>query len=219
MQAKIFEPKADKARKVVLPTHIAETSITIDGVIYAIGPGFVKENPYNPCPAMESLVVVPCFGAAANQCAGRVEEYAVPEIQTTNIANVVRLLKPVGINDLIAFDCLDPRPGDALNRPLDLVYALGALNNRSELTKNGPRMAEFPMDGMFSKAILESEKHQCTKELLLMASMLSESRSIFYRPKDKALHADCARLDFVQPGGDPFTHLHAISWLFRVNPL
>ncbi|MBW0559188.1 hypothetical protein O181_098903 [Austropuccinia psidii MF-1] len=71
MQAKIFEPTPDKVRNVVLATNVAETSITIDGVVYVIDPGFVKQNSYNPCTGMESLVLVACFRAAANQHAGR----------------------------------------------------------------------------------------------------------------------------------------------------
>ncbi|MBW0578754.1 hypothetical protein O181_118469 [Austropuccinia psidii MF-1] len=67
MHAKIFKPTADKARNVGLATNIAETSITIDGVVYGIDRGLVKEKPYNPCPAMQSLVVVP----VPNNCAGK----------------------------------------------------------------------------------------------------------------------------------------------------
>ena len=59
MQAKIFEPTPPGARKVVLATNIAETSITIDGVVFVIDPGFVKQNTYNPRTGMSSLVVVP----------------------------------------------------------------------------------------------------------------------------------------------------------------
>ena len=59
MQAKIFEPTPEGARKVVLATNIAETSITIDGVVFVIDPGFVKQNTYNPRTGMSSLVVVP----------------------------------------------------------------------------------------------------------------------------------------------------------------
>ena len=62
MQAKIFEPTPEGARKVVLATNIAETSITIDGVVFVIDPGFVKQNSYNPRTGMSSLIVVPvCF--------------------------------------------------------------------------------------------------------------------------------------------------------------
>lgn len=59
MQAKIFEPTPDGARKVVLATNIAETSITIEGVVFVIDPGFVKQNSYNPRTGMSSLIVVP----------------------------------------------------------------------------------------------------------------------------------------------------------------
>ena len=46
--------------QVVLATNIAETSLTIDGIIYVIDPGFCKMKSYNPRSGMESLVVVPC---------------------------------------------------------------------------------------------------------------------------------------------------------------
>lgn len=62
MQAKIFEPTPEGARKVVLATNIAETSITIDGVVFVIDPGFVKQNSYNPRTGMASLSVVPVSG-------------------------------------------------------------------------------------------------------------------------------------------------------------
>jgi pre-mRNA-splicing factor ATP-dependent RNA helicase DHX16 len=229
MQAKIFEPTPEGARKVVLATNIAETSITIDGVVFVIDPGFVKQNSYNPRTGMSSLVVVPCSRASANQRAGRagrvgpgkafrlytkwaynneLEANTVPEIQRTNLGMVVLLLKSLGINDLIGFEFMDPPPGETLMRALELLYALGALNDRGELTKLGRRMAEFPVDPMLSKAIIASEEYSCTDEVLTIISMLSESASLFYRPKDKKLHADQARQNFVRAGGDHFTLLN-----------
>lgn len=229
MQAKIFEPTPPGARKVVLATNIAETSITIDGITFVIDPGFVKQNSYNPRTGMSALSVVPCSRASVNQRAGRagrvgpgkcfrlftkwayqneLEENTVPEIQRTNLANVVLLLKSVGINDLLNFDFLDPPPTDTLIRSLELLYALGALNDRGELTKLGRRMAEFPVDPMMSKAILTSEEYHCTEEVLSIVSMLAESASLFFRPKDKKLHADRARQTFFRPGGDHFTLLN-----------
>lgn len=59
MQTKIFEPTPPGARKVVLATNIAETSLTIDGIKYVIDPGFSKQNSYNARTGMESLVVTP----------------------------------------------------------------------------------------------------------------------------------------------------------------
>lgn len=204
LQAKIFEPTPPGARKVVLATNIAETSITIDGVVYVIDPGFVKQNSYNPRTGMESLTVVPvscgllswwnapvplslanCFGvapfhqcskAAAGQRAGRagrvgpgkcfrlftklafaneLEEDTVAEIQRTNLGSAILLLKSLGINDLLSFEFIDPPPEETLRRSLELLYALGALNDRGELTKLGRRMSEFVsvLGGRLSRTI------------------------------------------------------------------
>ena len=71
MQAKVFEPTPAGARKVVLATNIAETSLTIDNIIYVIDPGFEKQNSYNARTGMESLIVTPVSKASANQRAGR----------------------------------------------------------------------------------------------------------------------------------------------------
>ena len=165
--------------QVVLATNIAETSLTIDGIIYVIDPGFCKQNSYNARTGMESLVVTPISKAAANQRAGRagrvapgkcfrlytawayqyeLEENTIPEIQRTNLGNVVLLLKSLGINDLMRFDFMDPPPHETLVLALEQLYALGALNHLGELTKLGRKMAEFPVDPMLSKMIIASEK-------------------------------------------------------------
>lgn len=217
LQAKIFEPTPEGARKVVLATNIAETSLTIDGIKYVIDPGFVKMKSYNPRTGMESLLVTPISKASANQRAGRsgrtgpgkcfrlytaynyyqdLEDNTVPEVQRTNLANVVLSLKSLGIHDLLNFDFMDPPPSEALLKALELLYALGALNKLGELTKVGRRMAEFPLDPMLSKMIVASEKHKCSEEIITIAAMLSIGNSIFYRPKDKQVHADTARMRF-----------------------
>ena len=71
MQTKIFEPTPPDARKVILATNIAETSLTIDGVKHVIDRGFVKENVYNPKTGIDSLNVIPISRAAAGQRSGR----------------------------------------------------------------------------------------------------------------------------------------------------
>lgn len=222
MQAKIFEPTQEGARKVVIGTNIAETSLTIDGICYVIDTGFCKQKSYNPRTGMESLIVTPVSKAAANQRAGRagrtqpgkcfrlytawsfqheLEDNTVPEIQRTNMGNVVLMLKSLGINDLLHFDFMDRPPAETLMRALEQLYALGALNDRGELTKLGRRMAEFPLDPMMSKTVLASENYQCTNEILTVVSMLSIGSSVFYRPKDRAVHADNAKLNFARGGG------------------
>lgn len=66
-QSRIFEPTPPGARKIVLATNIAETSLTIDGIKYVIDPGFAKQNSYNPRTGMESLVVTAISKASAEQ--------------------------------------------------------------------------------------------------------------------------------------------------------
>ena len=230
LQSKIFEPTPPGARKVVLATNIAETSLTIDGIVYVIDPGFVKENVYNSHTGMESLVVTPCSRASANQRSGRagrvgpgkcfrlytryafyneLDENTTPEIQRTNLNSVVLLLKSLGINQLIEFDFMDPPPAETLIRALEQLYALGALNDRGELTKIGRQMAEFPTDPMLAKSILAADKYGCVEEVLSIIAMLGEASALFYRPKDKKIHADSARARFtIKDGGDHFSLLN-----------
>ncbi|XP_053377827.1 pre-mRNA-splicing factor ATP-dependent RNA helicase DHX16-like isoform X1 [Mercenaria mercenaria] len=232
LQAKIFDPTPPGARKVVLATNIAETSLTVDGIKYVLDPGFSKQNSYNARTGMDSLVVTPVSKASANQRAGRagrvsagkcfrlytawaykneLEDNTIPEIQRTNLGNVVLILKSLGINDLVHFDFMDPPPHETLVLALEQLYALGALNHKGELTKLGRRMAEFPVDPMLSKMILASEKYKCSKEILTITAMLSVNNSVFYRPKDKVVHADTARQNFFLPGGDHMTLMNVYN--------
>ena len=83
----------------------------------------------------------------------------MPEIQRTNLGNVVLMLKSLGINDLLNFDFMDPPPAETLLRALEMLYALGALNDKGELTKLGRKMAEFPLDPQMSKLLVASDKY------------------------------------------------------------
>jgi len=230
LQQRIFDPTPPKCRKVVLATNIAETSLTIDNIVYVIDPGYVKENRYTAATNMESLVAVPISRASANQRAGRagrtgpgktfrlytkwafyndLPESTTPEIQRTNLNSVVLLLKSLGINDLINFDFMDPPSPDMLVRSLEQLYALGALNDKGELTKVGRQMAEFPTDPMLAKAVLAADKEGCVDEILSIIAMLGEASALFYRPKDKKLQADAARARFtIKEGGDHLTYLN-----------
>ncbi|XP_077047341.1 pre-mRNA-splicing factor ATP-dependent RNA helicase DHX16 isoform X9 [Agelaius phoeniceus] len=246
LQARIFQPTPPGARKVVVATNIAETSVTIDGIVYVLDPGFCKQKSYSARTGMESLVVTPCSKASANQRAGRagrvapgkcfrlytawafqheLEETAVPEIQRADLGALVLLLKSLGINDLIHFDFLDPPPHETLVLALEQLYALGALNHLGELTTLGRRMAELPVEPMLAKMILASEQYGCTEEVLTVAAMLSVNNAVFYRPKDKVLHADSARVAFSVPGGDHLVLLnvynqwvasgHSLQWCYE----
>jgi pre-mRNA-splicing factor ATP-dependent RNA helicase DHX16 len=231
LQSKIFEPTSKDARKVVLATNIAETSLTIDGIVYVIDPGFVKENVYNPTTGMSKLVTVACSRASANQRSGRagrvgpgkcfrlytkwaymneMEESTTPEIQRTNLNSTVLLLKSLGINDLLTFDFMDPPPTETLIGALNQLYALSALNDRGELTKVGRQMAEFPTDPQVARAIIASNDLGSSDEVLSIMAMLGESSALFFRPKgEQRVHADSARARFtIKEGGDHLTYLN-----------
>ena len=141
-QAKIFEPTPPNARKVVLATNIAETSLTIDGICYVIDCGFNKQKSFQPRSGMESLLVTPISQAASQQRSGRagrtqpgkcfrlftawsyqneLEANTVPEIMRTNMCHVVLQLKSLGIDDLLNFDFMDRPPADTLIRALELA--------------------------------------------------------------------------------------------------
>jgi HrpA-like RNA helicase len=231
MQQKIFETTPSGARKVVLATNIAETSLTIDGIVYVIDTGFVKENVYNPTTGMESLVVTPCSRASADQRAGRAGRVGpgkcfrlftkwayfhelpanpTPEILRTNLASVVLLLLSLGINDLLNFDFMDPPASETLIKSLELLYALGALNSKGQLTLIGRQMAEFPTSPLQAKVLLSSGKFNCTEEVLTIVAMLDESASLFFRPKEKKLLADSAREAF-KKSSDHLTLLEIYS--------
>lgn len=224
-QAKIFEPVPSGTRKVVLATNIAETSITINGISYVIDPGYVKQNVYNPLTGMDSLVVVPSLRASADQRAGRagrvgpgkcfrlftkwaydheLEVNPTPEILRVNLVGTVLLLLSMGITDLVHFDFMDKPLAQGMLKLLELLYALGALNRKGQLTPTGLQMAEFPLPPTLCKALLTASKLNCISEVILIVSMLGESGSLFYRPKDHKEAADNAHKKFFHPRGDHY---------------
>ncbi|KAH6627157.1 P-loop containing nucleoside triphosphate hydrolase protein [Chaetomium sp. MPI-SDFR-AT-0129] len=235
LQAKIFEPTPPNARKVVFSTNIAETSLTIDGIVYVIDCGYVKENTFSPVgtTGQSTLAVVPCSRAAANQRMGRagrvrpgkcfrlytkfaylseMDESPTPEIQRTSLSAVVLQLKALGIDDLLGFDFLDPPPTELLIKSLNMLYALGALNSSGALTRVGRQMGEFPAEPMLAKALIAATQEGCVEEVLTVVSMLGEVATLFFRPKDKKVHADSARARFtVKDGGDHITLLNVYN--------
>ena len=228
-QQRIFEPTPEGARKCVLATNIAETSLTIDGIVYVIDCGFTKELTYTPANNTSALQICPASRASCNQRSGRagrvgpgkcfrlftkwaymneMEESTTPEIQRTNLSSVVLLLTSMGIHDLLHFDFLDPPPTESLIGALQSLFALGALNHKGEMTKIGRQMAEIPADPQLSKALLAASKYGCVEEVLSIVSMLGESGSLFLRPKENRIHADSARARFTIKEGDHFTLLN-----------
>lgn len=231
LQAKIFERAAPGVRKVIVATNIAETSLTVDGIMYVVDGGYSKLKVYNPRMGMDTLQITPISQANASQRAGRAGRtgpgkafhlftegafkndlyiQTIPEIQRTNLSNIVLLLKSLGVKDLLDFDFMDPPPQDTITTSLFDLWALGALDNIGNLTSMGRKMTAFPMDPSLAKLILTSEEYGCSEEVLTIVSMLSVP-SVFYRPKERQEESDSAREKFFVPESDHLTLLHVYT--------
>ncbi|XP_027339905.1 pre-mRNA-splicing factor ATP-dependent RNA helicase DEAH7 [Abrus precatorius] len=225
LQAKIFQKAEDGARKCIVATNIAETSLTVDGIFYVIDTGYGKMKVYNPRMGMDALQVFPVSRAAADQRSGRAGRTGpgtcyrlytesaylnemlpspVPEIQRTNLGNVVLLLKSLKVENLLDFDFMDPPPQDNILNSMYQLWVLGALNNVGGLTDLGWKMVEFPLDPPLAKMLLMGEQLGCVEEVLTIVSMLSVP-SVFFRPKDRAEESDAARERFFVPESDHLT--------------
>jgi ATP-dependent RNA helicase DHX8/PRP22 len=227
VQSRVFEPTPPGARKVVIATNVAETSLTIPGIYYVIDPGFAKQNAYDPRLGMDSLVVMPISQSQARQRSGRAGRTgpgkcyrlyteaayrnemlpnSIPDIQRTNLAHTILMLKAMGINDLLSFDFMDPPPAQTMLTALEALYALSALDDEGLLTRLGRKMADFPMEPPLAKMLIASVELGCSEEILSIVAMLSV-QSVFYRPKEKQAQADSKKAKFHQPEGDHLTLL------------
>ena len=222
-------PGGRPGRKVVLATNIAETSITIDGIVYVVDPGFSKQKVYNPRIRVESLLVSPISRASASQRAGRAGrtrpgkcfrlyteaafhkeliEQTHPEILRSALSVVVLTLKKLGIDDLVHFDFMDPPAPETMMRALEELNYLGALDDEGELTAVGRAMAEFPLEPQLAKMLIASADFGCSNEVLSMVAMLSVQQ-VFMRPREAAKAADAAKAAFAHVDGDHLTLLNA----------
>uniref|UniRef100_A0A8C5ABC9 RNA helicase n=1 Tax=Gadus morhua TaxID=8049 RepID=A0A8C5ABC9_GADMO len=241
-QQRIFEPPPPRkpgggiGRKVVVSTNIAETSLTIDGVVFVIDPGFAKQKVYNPRIRVESLLVTAISKASAQQRAGRagrtrpgkcfrlytekaykteMQDNTYPEILRSNLGSVVLQLKKLGIDDLVHFDFMDPPAPETLMRALELLNYLAALNDDGDLTELGSMMAEFPLDPQLAKLVIASCEFNCSNEILSITAMLSVPQC-FVRPTEAKKAADESKMRFAHIDGDHLTFLN-VYHAFKQN--
>lgn len=242
-QQKIFDPApaprtpgGPPGRKCIISTNIAETSLTINGIVYVIDPGFAKQKVYNPRIRVESLLVSPISRASAQQRAGRagrtqpgkcfrlytekafkeLQPQTYPEILRSNLGSVVLQLKKLGIDDLVHFDFMDPPAPETLMRALELLNYLGALDDDGNLTQLGQMMAEFPLDPPLCKMLIESPRYNCSNEILSIVAMLSVP-NCFVRPKEAQKAADEAKSRFAHSDGDHLTMLNVYHAFKQYN--
>ena len=231
LQEKIFEPPPEtnprgiKGRKIVVATNIAESSITIDGIVYVVDPGFTKQKVFNPRGKMESLLINIISKENADQRAGRAgrtkpgkcyrlyteESYekelkksSIPEILRSNITSVVLNLLKLGINDLVHFDFIDPPAPETMMRAIEMLNYLGAMDDDGKLTELGSQMNQFPLEPELSKMVLAGVKYKCINDMLTLAATLSV-KSPFLRPRGKENEADSKKYQFTHHTGDHIT--------------
>lgn len=229
-QQRIFEPApvnphGRPGRKVIVSTNIAETSLTIDGIVYVVDPGFSKQKVYNPRVRVESLLVSPISKASAQQRAGRAGrtrpgkcfrlyteeafkkeliEQSYPEILRSNLSSTVLELKKLGIDDLVHFDFMDPPAPETMMRALEELNYLQCLSDEGELTALGRLASNFPLDPMLAVMLIGSPAYKCSEEILTVVAMLSVP-NVFVRPQSARKQADEAKLLFAEPDGDHLT--------------
>ncbi|KAI0739564.1 pre-mRNA-splicing factor ATP-dependent RNA helicase PRP43 [Daedaleopsis nitida] len=237
-QQRIFDPappprvpNGPPGRKVVISTNIAETSLTIDGIVYVVDPGFSKQKVYNPRIRVESLLVSPISKASAQQRAGRagrtrpgkcfrlytekdfmseLEEQTHPEILRSNLANTALELAKLGVDDLVHFDYVDAPAPETLMRALELLNYLAALDDDGKLTALGGMMADFPLDPQMAKLLIISPEFNCSNEILTIVAMLSVP-NVWLRPPNKRKEADAAKALLTIPEGDHLTLMNVYN--------
>ncbi|KAK9889764.1 hypothetical protein WA026_007145 [Henosepilachna vigintioctopunctata] len=232
-QLKVFKSAPEGYRKVVVATNIAETSVTIPGIVHIIDCGFVKLRWFNTETHTDSLKVLPISKASANQRAGRAgrmrsgkvyrlytEEYfsklsdsTPPEIVRTSLTSVILQLKALGIKDIVNFKFPDSPPLKNLKSALEVLYALDAIDIQGELTRPlGFNMAEFALDPMCSKVLLNSGEFECSEEILTIISIL-QVETIFTKPStgNTVIKARIQKRLFEVEEGDLITYLNVYN--------
>lgn len=223
-QGKIFASYGEK-RKVIVATNIAETSITVDGVVYVIDSGLVKQTNFHPESGIQSLDMVNHSRSGCDQRAGRAgrtqdgycyrmyteedymerPEHTKPEIQRTSVAGMVLAMEDIGIKNIKNFDFIDPPKKEAYEEAYQILTQLGAITGKG-LTDLGRSMANLPLEPQISKMVLEAENHGCVNEIVAVAGFLSV-RNVFVRPKGKEREADMAHYKFKNIKSDILTNL------------
>ena len=195
LQARVFAPAPPGVRRAVVATNIAETSITVDGVVYVIDPGLVKQRAYDPATGMDSLKVVPISRVQATQRAGRagrtapgkcyrlytrrfyerdMPAAAVPEVQRTSLLGTVLFLKALPLSiDVLAFDYLDSPARPAMEDALRQLCVLDGIDGNGAITDVGRAMARLPLDPSLARVLLAASSLDCLEDALTVAAMLS----------------------------------------------
>jgi len=223
-QQRVFAPT--QSRKIVLATNIAETSLTIPGIRFVIDTGLARFSRYTPQSRTRRLPVEPVSQSSADQRKGRCgrvsdgvcirlyseqdfnerPRFTQPEIQRSNLADVILRMKAFGLGDIEEFPFLNAPPAKGIRAGYALLHELGAIDDGGVLTDLGRELAHLPVDPTVGRMILQARNEHALREVLIIAAALSiqDPRE---RPLDQQQKADTAHRRFTHPDSDFLTLL------------
>lgn len=236
-QNKVFLDYPEK-RKIVIATNIAETSITIDGIIHVIDPGFCKLNYYNPRTFTSFLEVKPISKASCDQRMGRAgrtapgivyrlyreedylnrDDYTKEEIYRTDLSEVVLRMADLGINDFSDFNFITSPKKGAIFSAIETLISIKALNEKQELTELGSKMVDFPLEPRLSRILLESllSYSKVGYSVLIVISFLSTKTPFLY-PHGEEIESRQAQKRLAAEGGDFFSWINMYFKYIKEN--
>ncbi|WP_258011494.1 ATP-dependent RNA helicase HrpA, partial [Burkholderia thailandensis] len=228
-QERVF--KASNARRIVLATNVAETSLTVPGIRYVVDTGLARVKRYSYRNKVEQLQIESISQAAANQRAGRCgrvadgicirlyEEsdfagrarFTDPEILRSSLASVILRMKSLHLSAIESFPFIEPPPGRAIADGYQLLNELGAVDDDNALTPLGRELARLPLDPRVGRMILAARDQQALREVLVIASALSvqDPRD---RPIDAQEQADQAHRRFADERSEFLQWLKIWAW-------
>jgi ATP-dependent helicase HrpA len=229
-QHRVFQQHT--GRRIVLATNVAETSLTVPGIKYVIDPGFARISRYSHRTKVQRLPIEPVSQASANQRKGRCgrtsdgicvrlyseddftarPEFTDAEILRTNLASVILQMTAAGLGDIEKFPFIDPPDHRNIRDGVQLLQELGALDpdqkdHRKRLTDTGRKLAQLPVDPRLARMVLEADRNDCVREVMVIAAALSiqDPRE---RPSDKQTQADQQHARFRDETSDFLAYLN-----------
>lgn len=228
-QERVF--KSSNARRIVLATNVAETSLTVPGIRYVVDAGLARVKRYSYRNKVEQLQIEPVAQSAANQRAGRCGRVAAgvcirlyeeqdylqrpkftePEILRSSLASVILRMKSLHLADVETFPFIEPPLGRAIADGYQLLQELGAVDEFNQLTPLGKQLAKLPLDPRVGRMILAGRENACLSELLIIASALSvqDPRD---RPMEAQAAADQAHKKFADEKSEFQSYLKIWKW-------
>ncbi|WP_257219215.1 ATP-dependent RNA helicase HrpA [Janthinobacterium sp. BJB446] len=228
-QERVF--KTSNARRIVLATNVAETSLTVPGIRYVVDAGLARVKRYSYRNKVEQLQVEPIAQSAANQRAGRCgrvadgvcirlyeeqdyllrPKFTEPEILRSSLAAVILRMKSLHLTDVETFPFIEPPLARAVADGYQLLQELGAVDEVNKLTPLGNKLAKLPLDPRVGRMILAALDNACLTEVLIVASALSvqDPRD---RPMEHQQAADEAHKKFADEKSEFLSYLKIWRW-------